>query len=488
MDVRNLPERLAEYFVICGLPKNPRTYDVSKILTHAEEIIAPDTAIDFTRFPEPIVDIKIVSLKEKEEIPPGYTCIKYSVSGKHKANVLLNFGEEACICYRRGRDQPFIKDIDTLGEKQCPKTNAVVLSRTIGGRAADLPSSLTNRLFLSYLRGTAESSIDCLAVTDLCIVIPEKQETCPPAYRQVTEPICISSFRLKAYICYRKSLVKECIISYEPEVLYWYRVPSADCNFSNVNVHDETSKYPLVVSSGKQQSTDPPEMCDQLNKLVDDKTCADVPSESQVAPLDPDIFQVANFCLPWGASIESWSVNQNPPEVNSFTFMLTNEAYQQLYGVALTFYEPYIEELDLHKCYCLGIDPELVNAKSSTDSTNTEYDDAAEEAIAKRQRHFLVSRVGDRVIGVTKTLCILSRWSFTLPFSNFLGFLYSRCLLPNKLDDIPFERYLGYFLFEIPFPDRLIPNVSVDLCAAPILLQRPDDTNASSSRKNLLCF
>ncbi|VDO71382.1 unnamed protein product [Schistosoma curassoni] len=112
MKTQSLPERLAEYFVICGLPKNPSPYDVSKILTHAEEIIAPNTSIDFTRFPEPIVDIKIVSLREKEEIPEGYTCIKYSVSGKHKANILLNFGEEACICYRRGRDQPFIKDIE----------------------------------------------------------------------------------------------------------------------------------------------------------------------------------------------------------------------------------------------------------------------------------------------------------------------------------------------------------------------------------------
>ncbi|CAH8649338.1 unnamed protein product [Schistosoma rodhaini] len=478
MKTQSLPERLAEYFVICGLPKNPSTYDVSKILTHAEEIIAPNTSIDFTRFPEPIVDIKIVSLREKEEIPEGYTCIKYSVSGKHKANILLNFGEEACICYRRGRDQPFIKDIDTLGEKQCPKTNAVVLSRTIGGRAADLPSSLTNRLFLSYLRGTVESSIDCLAVTDLCIIIPEKQESCPPAYRQVTEPICISSFRLKAYICYRKSLVKQCIISYKPEVLYWYRVPSVDYNCSNPSINNETSKYSSVVLNNP--SSDPPEMCDQLNKGMDDKTCSDFSPESQVAPLDPDIFQVANFCLPWGASIESWSVNQDPPEVNSFTFMLTNEAYQKLYGVALTFYEPYVEQLDLHKCYCLGVDPELINSKSGTDLVNDEYD-ANEEAIAKRQRHFLSSRVGDRILGVTKTLCILSRWSFTLPFSNFLGFLYSRCLLSNNLDNIPFERYLGYFLFEIPFPDRAIPSISVDLCAAPILIQRPDDTNASSS-------
>ncbi|KAK4467780.1 hypothetical protein MN116_008707, partial [Schistosoma mekongi] len=473
MDRNNLPERLAEYFVICGLPENPNTYDVSKIHTHAEEIIAPNASIDFTRFPEPIVDIKIVSLREKEEIPEGYTRMKYSVSGKHKANILLNFGEEACICYRRGRDQSYVKDIDTLGEKQYPKANAVVLSRTIGGRAADLQSSLTNRLFLSYLRGTTESSIDSLAVTDMCIIIPEKQESCPPAYRQVTEPICISSFRLKAYICYRKSLVKQYIISYEPEVLYWYKVPNIDINFSHRNTPDKLSKD-FIISNN---SSDDSGMCNQSNVVYDKSR----PGFQPVTPLDPDIFQVANFCLPWGASIESWSVNQDPPEINSFAFMLTNESYQQLYGVALTFYEPYVEELDLHKCYCLGVDPELVSPKSRVGAAANRQPDANEDAIAKRQRHFLASRVGDRIIGVTKTLCILSRWSFTLPFSNFLGFVYSRCLLSNKSDNIPLERYLGYFLFEIPFPDRTVPNVSVDLCAAPILLQRPDDTNASSS-------
>ncbi|CAH8602197.1 unnamed protein product [Heterobilharzia americana] len=346
-----------------------------------------------------------------------------------------------------------------IGEKQFPKTNAVVLSKTIGGRDASLPSSLTNRLFLSYLRSTPESSIDSLAVTDLCIIIPGKQESCPPAYRQVTEPICLSSFRLKAYICYRKSLVKQFIISYEPEVLYWYRVPNtADYDFTNLDKQlDETSNSCLPTFNKSDQ-------CDKVNQeavitgedaVHSDSSPENAPATTQfpMAPLDPDIFQVANFCLPWGASIESWSVHQDPPEVNSFTFMLTNESYEQLYGVALTFYEPYdIRQLNLHKCYCLGVDPELIPSESNKNLINHDYDPIEEDIIAKRQRHFMSSRVGDRSMFIAK-----------------------------ELNYIPFERYLGHFLFEIPFPDRAIPSISVDLCAAPVLLQRPDDTNASSS-------
>lgn len=446
----SMPERLAEYFVICGLSNNPQPYDVSKILTHGEEIVARE-AIDLTRYPEPITDIKILSLKEKEELPPGYHRIDYTLSGNYDAIIKINMTEQACLCYRRGRDRPPITDISIYVEEKSSrlKPNAHCIWSTVGGRSANLHPPLTKRMFLSYRRAPPDYGIDELAVTDICIVLPGKQETCPAAYNQIPQCLYANLFGQKAYMCYRKSLIKKFIISYEPEVLFWYRVPKTLSKL-NSDVNDEG-----------------------LDPL-------------QARPLHADICQVANFCLPWGASIESWSVDQNYPEPACFTFMLTNESYQRLYGVAFTFYEPYsIEDLDLDKCYRLGVDPELVPAQSShlVYSTNPcEPDDAVEEElIRRRQGHFIRSRVGDRVIGVTKTLCLLSRWPFTVAFSNFLGFLYSRCLLTPNANPIPFERYLGYFLFEVPFPSQAASNVLVELCAAPILLQLPDERSISSS-------
>lgn len=43
-----------------------------------------------------------------------------------------------------------------------------------------------------------------------------------------------------------------------------------------------------------------------------------------------DIVNLSNFCLPWGAAIESWSVDQKPPETVFFTFVITNASYTKV--------------------------------------------------------------------------------------------------------------------------------------------------------------
>ncbi|VEL09299.1 unnamed protein product [Protopolystoma xenopodis] len=149
----------------------------------------------------------------------------------------------------------------------------------------------------------------------------------------------------------------------------------------------------------------------------------------------------------------------------------------KLYGAALCFYEPYdVTRLDNDKCYRLSIDPELALAlrhrncfrsrANEPDSSgvvsppdlpqgqvkNVGIRDTLEEEVPgeengeeeknecmnpasfdfnqNRLGHFSQSRVGDRVIGVTKSICLLSRWSFSDAFRQFLLFLYERCLLP----------------------------------------------------------
>ncbi|CAL8068085.1 unnamed protein product [Calicophoron daubneyi] len=472
------PKRLAEYFVICGLPKEPRPYDLSKVVTHAEEIIIPDSTLDFTRFPEPITDIAVVNAKNKDQLPYGFHPITRSCTGKHKACVSLNKGEDVYIGFRRGRDKPPIKNISLFAESPNSrlKEGARKIPYAVGGESADFGSTLRS-LYLCYDRASPDDGIDQIAVTDICIVVASKHESCPPAFSQVPEALN-NGLMSKIYLCYRKSLVKQYIITYEPEVLFWYRVPAPTIAIETEQSNDHTGQH----EAPQAESNAPPAVRVDVTSPL-----SAPPSESNSCKsLDPDICQVANFCLPWGASIESWSVDQAPPSPKFFTFVLTNESYQRLYGVAFTFHEPYdIKQLDMDKCYRLGIDPELIpseNNPSAEDAVTTEeVDTHHEEEITARQGHFLCARLGDRVIGVTKTICLLSRWSFPVAFTNFLAFLYSRCLPHAKNDPIPLERYLAYFLCEVPFPDQSTPNVRVQLCAAPIVLHMPDETNASSS-------
>ena len=51
-----------------------------------------------------------------------------------------------------------------------------------------------------------------------------------------------------------------------------------------------------------------------------------------------DIANLSNFCLPWGAAIESWSVDQKPPESVFFTFVVTDAVYQKVRVFLSSFY------------------------------------------------------------------------------------------------------------------------------------------------------
>ena len=167
-----------------------------------------------------------------------------------------------------------------------------------------------------------------------------------------------------------------------------------------------------------------------------------------------DIANLSNFCLPWGATIESWSVDQKPPESVFFTFVVTDAAYQKFHGSALTFYEPYdVSQLDRDRCYRLNVDPELVRMETHEDAEGRQYTKAVvlhdaeadlippEElkAIEQRQGVFAASRIGDRVLGVTKTLCLVSRSNFGDGLKRLLEYLHSRCFGPNA-HSIPLER------------------------------------------------
>uniref|UniRef100_A0A0R3TRQ9 UDENN domain-containing protein n=1 Tax=Rodentolepis nana TaxID=102285 RepID=A0A0R3TRQ9_RODNA len=145
--------------------------------------------------------------------------------------------------------------------------------------------------------------------------------------------------------------------------------------------------------------------------------------------------------------------------------------------------------LDRDRCYRLNVDPELVEMKEEEivdPATGTvrkrafavvlpdadSYTTEEIELVKKRQGIFATSRVGDQILGVTKTLCFVSRYNFGNALKPLLDFLHSKCFGP-KPQSIPLERYLAFMLCEIPFPDCRSPNVTVNLDTFHMSLQTP---------------
>lgn len=97
--------RVADYFVVAGLPDNPEALDDST-LSESGHLKSNHTQA-------PITDIAVIfpSL-ENEDLPPDYEIIKETPTG---LTADLNHGSlrsvECFICFRRGRDKPPLVDI-----------------------------------------------------------------------------------------------------------------------------------------------------------------------------------------------------------------------------------------------------------------------------------------------------------------------------------------------------------------------------------------
>ncbi|KAH9279433.1 C-myc promoter-binding protein [Echinococcus granulosus] len=454
-------KHIAEYFAVCGLSERPAPFNVSEILLNSEEIVLSESkCLDFSRYTTPIIDIQLVNMSQKEHPPDGYQLIDKSIGGSTGCFLQSRSGDDLCICYRRGYDIPPIGDIGLVDTDQRLKPNSSNITHTIDHRPAVIMKKRflpTSNMYLSYSRLHKNYGVDELALTDICVVLKKKGERCPLGYKELPQKLIHSLMADDMYICYKKSFVKRYIATYQPEVLMWYHVPSA--------------------SSSPSMATD--EMANQ-------------PIFNTV-----DIATLSNFCLPWGAAIESWSVDQNPPGSVFFTFVVTNAAYKKFHGSALTFYEPYdVSQLDRDRCYRLNVDPELVRMEEAEEEAEgggrqqaamvvreAEAELFTQEellSIEQRQGVFASSRIGDRVLGVTKTLCLVSRFNFGNGLKPFLDFLHFRCF-SSKDQSIPLERYLAFILCEIPFPDRRSPNITVDLDDYHMRLQIPYGNHLSSS-------
>lgn len=160
-------KRIADYFVIAGVPEQPRKFDQSL-----------QSGLD------PITDISVIIRSNNEPIPSGYQCIEETPSG-HKAD--LNHGSirspSVFLCIKRGRDKPPLVDVGVLYDegKERLISNCNVIKKTPSGFSANVNNSGT-QTYITFRRSTDDAPANQLVVTDICIILANKNETPPHAY------------------------------------------------------------------------------------------------------------------------------------------------------------------------------------------------------------------------------------------------------------------------------------------------------------------
>lgn len=121
--------------------------------------------------------------------------------------------------------------------------------------------------------------------------------------------------------------------------------------------------------------------------------------------------QVAMFCLPLGATIESWPVGSRHPLPLFSTFVLTGATGEKLYGAAVIFYDDYDQsKLRREELTKLGI---MVSQSPP------------EKRLSIHQN---------------QSICVLSRWPFFDTFRKFLFCLYRISVSGPQM--VPLERFV----------------------------------------------
>ncbi|XP_035899024.1 DENN domain-containing protein Crag-like isoform X1 [Anopheles stephensi] len=283
--------RVADYFVVAGMPDHP------KLLK--ENIFNDSSHLRSTNSVDPITDIGVYFPSLGEKIPADYEILENTPSGLLAD---LNYGSvrtTGCfIYYRRGKDKPPLVDIGVMYEgAERIMADAEIVISTPGDRLANVNNS-SAKTFLTFRRATTDMPCNELVVTDLCVVIPSKGEKPPHAFCMIHKTLNKGLMGSDVYLCYKKSMNRPKLISYEPEILHRY--PTHDHN-----------DFPLTL-------------------------CPSVPL----------------FCLPMGTTLETWphvpggdgKIKRKPIQPIFSTFVLTvNDGTYKVYGSALTFYEDFCE-------------------------------------------------------------------------------------------------------------------------------------------------
>lgn len=207
--------RVADYFVVAGLPPNPQLLQES-IFNDSGHLRAVNTL-------EPIVDIGVLFPSLGEAVPEGYEMLERTPSGLYAD---LNYGSvrtPGCfIYYRRGTDKPPLVDIGVLYENaERVMADAEIVFNTPGDRIANINNS-SARTFLTYRRAKPDMPCNELVVSDLCVIIPSKDEKPPHAFCQIHKTLNKGIMGSDVYLCYKKSMNRPKLISYQPAILHRY--------------------------------------------------------------------------------------------------------------------------------------------------------------------------------------------------------------------------------------------------------------------------
>ncbi|XP_034733919.1 C-myc promoter-binding protein isoform X1 [Etheostoma cragini] len=275
--------RVADYFVVAGLT------DSSKPLE--EELHFDDAGPKSVKPKSPITDVTVVIRSLGEEVPPGFTCIESTPSGlSAELNGASLRGPQIFLCFKRGRDKPPLTDLGILYEwKEKLKPGCHIVQTTPSGRPANISSSSSQRIYITYRRAPKSQPHTSLAVTDVCIIIPGKGETPPHTFCKVDKNLNSSMWGSSVYLCYKKSLAKANTIAYKAGLL---------CRYPE----EDYESFPLPES-------------------------------------------VPMFCLPMGATVECWPAHTKHSLPVFSTFVLTGASGEKVYGAAIQFYEPHSEEI-----------------------------------------------------------------------------------------------------------------------------------------------
>lgn len=155
------------------------------------------------------------------------------------------------------------------------------------------------------------------------------------------------------------------------------------------------------------------------------------------------------FCFPRGMVLK----DRDPPKPLYFPVVLTAEDGTQLYGASLTFYEQLsaAEVQDLYNTFYTGED------RRSSDAPHSPTSSDSSSLAAPTNKEAMIKRALPKKLYAPKSICILSRYSFTLFFRDWLCGVYS---LAKELPHSMIDAFIVQLMDKVPMPQ---PSVGLSL-------------------------